>query len=88
MSEPIKVILDTVIEQSIQEHELEEFISRIQQYVEHGFLVPTSDNEIFVDVELIQRLHQGAEAVRAAFKQYGQDEDGYVKYPWHFDNEQ
>ena len=86
MNDNVNIILSSIVEESLYDHEIKSLIERIRSYADVGFVEPNENNEIYVDSNLISYIYRGSLAIRDAGETYGFDKDGYLNYPWEVDS--
>lgn len=82
MAKHIKLSIDRELYESFSKEDMAELTDWVSTLIEAGAIEADENDEVVLDRDFIKGIVNVLENVKEVRNRYGQDEEGFVKYPF------
>lgn len=78
----INVTLSPEVTERVSEDDLAQLDLSVRSLIKAGVLIVDNESDVVVDMDVFREVALGSTAIQEGYKTYGQDTQGFVKYPF------
>ena len=82
MVDKVRFTFDIALQETMTSETIVNLTESLHSFIDHGIIDCEEDEEIVIDQDYLSDLIHGIEVLRKAYKKYGRDDCGLVKYPF------